>query len=290
MGTAGAYGGTGGRPWRDVRDLFDDLASSHGGGGGDSDSGDRDDVEYQDGGPLSDDLSAIGNALAIALSTDDPALDGPPSGLPIGSLLPVRRERGGGGGGGVIGGSLRGESSATGRTGQGSTRSVARSAARGGVAIGGAYALRFGDRSALAELGLDLEELRSLGPRSQCARILDAVLGEAGHPDETALRAAAAEQLKAIVMLETPPSEADALREFVAAYVFQMGLIELRSDLASGAIDVSAASRTEKRIRRYIRTRVMQLDVPAGGSMRIADISAHAERLVGEAIGLLRAR
>jgi hypothetical protein len=65
---------------------------------------------------------------------------------------------------------------------------------------------------------------------------------------------------------------------------------ELRFDLASGAIDVNAASRTEGRIGRYIRTRVMQLNVPAGVTMRIGEISAHAPRLVGEAIGLLRAR
>jgi hypothetical protein len=38
----------------------------------------------------------------------------------------------------------------------------------------------------------------------------------------------AAEQLKAIVMQETPPSEADALREFVAAYVFQTGRAAIR--------------------------------------------------------------
>jgi hypothetical protein len=167
---------------------------------------------------------------------------------------------------------------------------VVRGAARGGVAIGSAYALRSGDRGALAEVGLDLDELRTLTPRAQCTRILEVVLGAAGHPDEAVLRVAAAAQLKAILMLETPPSEADALREFVVAYVFEMGVIELRAGLAIGSIDVLAAARAEKRIRRYIRARVLQLDVPSGGIMRIADISAHAARLVREAIEVLRAR
>jgi hypothetical protein len=142
----------------------------------------------------------------------------------------------------------------------------------------------------LAEIGLDLEELRALGPRSQCARILDAVLGDGGHPDETALRAAAVEQLKAIIIQETPPSESDALRGFIAAFVFQMGLVELRSDLAKGAIDAVEASKKEGRMRRYIDKRVSALQVPTGGSMKIADFSSQADRLVREAIGLLRAR
>jgi len=289
MGTAGAYGGTGGKPWKDVRDLFDDLASGEGSGGsGDGDGSDADDAES----PPSDDLAALGSALATALASDDPALNGTAPVMPIASLLPVRRAGGGGGGGGVASGGsgLRGDSSSAGRSGGGSSRSLVRGAARGGAAIGGAYALRAGDRAGLAELGLDLDELRQLGPRSQCARILDAVLGEAGHPDEAVLRAAAAEQLKAIVMQETAPSEADALREFVTAYVFQMGLVELRSELASGAIDVAAATRAEKRILGYIRQRARQISVPSAGTMRIADLSANAERLVREVIGLLRAR
>jgi hypothetical protein len=288
MGTAGAYGGTGGKRWKDVRDLFDGLASGEGSGdGGDGDGSDADDPES----PPSDELAALGSALATALASDDPALNGTTPALSVASLLPARRARGGGGGGGAGGGTgLRGDSSPAGRSGGRSSRSIARGAARGGVAIGGAYALRAGDRAGLAELGLDLDELRQLGPRSQCARILDAVLGEAGHPDETVLRAAAAEQLKAIVMQETPPSEADALREFVTAYVFQMGLVELRSDLASGVIDVSAASKAERRILGYIRQRARQISMPTEGTMRIADLSAQAERLVREVIGLLRAR
>lgn len=287
MGTADAYGGTGGKPWKDVRDLFEELSSGDGsGGGGDGSDSDADDGE----GPPSDELAALGSALASALASDDPALNATGPALPVASLLPVRA-RGGGGGGGAGGASgARGDSSPAGRSGSGSRRSIARGAARGGAAIGGAYALRAGDRAGLAELGLDLDELRQLGPRSRCARILDAVLGEAGHPDETVLRAAAAEQLKAIVMQETPPSEADALREFVTAYVFQMGLVELRSKLASGAIDVAAASRAERRILGYIRQRAKQIAVPSTGTMRTADLSAHAERLVREVIGLLRAR
>jgi len=291
MGASGAYGGSGRQEWNDVRDLFDQVPpgagdAGDGGEGGDGGDGGDTGTAQADEQSLISALSAVAGALADALAGEDTTLAGPPSGVSLGSLLPRRHTTGGGTGGGTF----RGESAGSGRSGGGSRRSVARSAARGGAALGGAYALRSGDRAALAEIGLDLDELRGLGPRSQCARILDAVLGEGGHPDETALRTAAAEQLKAIVMQENPPSEADALRGFIAAFVFQLGLVELRSDLAKGVIDVSTALKKEGRIRRYIETRVSQLQVPTSGKMSIANFSAQAYRLVREAINLLRAR
>jgi hypothetical protein len=125
---------------------------------------------------------------------------------------------------------------------------------------------------------------------AECAAILDAVLGEAGHPDETALRTAAAEQLKTIIISATPPTEGDALRGFIAAFVFQMCLVELRADLAKGMIDAATATHKEGRLRRYLDKRVAGLAIPTTGSMKIADFGAHADRLVREAIALLRAK
>ena len=288
MGTSGAYGGSGNQAWNSARQLLDDLplpASSDGGdGSGDGGGDDADD----DGA-----LAGLAGALADALAGDDTTLGSPPSPFPLTGLLPRRGPGGvvgGGGGGGAPGGAIRGESGGTGRTGGGSRRFVARSADRGGAAIGGAYALRSGNREALAEIGLDLDELRGMGPRAQCARILDAVLGEAGHPDEMALRTAAAEQLKAIITMPAPPTEADALRGFIAAFVFQMGLVELRADLAKGLIDSATATRKEGRLRRYLNQRAAALTVPTTGTMSIAEFSAHADRLIREAIALLRAR
>jgi hypothetical protein len=280
MGTSGAYGGSGNQAWNNARELLDDLPVPASDGGG----ADGDDEDDADGA-----LAGLAGALADALAGDDATLRTPPAPFTVAGLLP-RRGSGGAGGGGAGRGGIRGEGGGAGRTGGGSRRSVARSAARGGAAIGGAYALRAGDRAALAELGLDLDELRGLGPRMQCARILDAVLGEAGHPDETALKIAAAEQLKAIITMDTPPSEADALRGFIAAFVFQMGLVELRADLAKDLIDSATATRKEGRLRRYLEKRASQLNVPTTGRMSIANFSTHADRLVREAIGLLRAR
>lgn len=297
MGTTDAYGGSGNQAWNSARQLLDDLpvpASPDGsdGSGDDGDDAVGDDAGGDDAGG-DDALAGVAGALADALAHDDAALSSPPAPLTLTGLLPRRGRVGGGGGrggAGTPGGGIRGAGGGAGRTGGGSRRSVTRSAARGGAAIGGAYALRSGNREALAEIGLDLDELRGLGPRTQCARILDAVLGEAGHPDEMALRIAAAEQLKAIITMPAPPSEADALRGFIAAFVFQIGLVELRADLAKGHIDSAAATRKEGRLRRYLSRRAAALTVPTTGRMSIADFSAHADRLVREAIALLRAR
>ncbi len=91
-------------------------------------------------------------------------------------------------------------------------------------------------------------------------------------------------------MQPEPPEESDALRGFIAAFVFQMALVELRSQLASGDLDVTEATRKEGRLRRYLETRVRQLTVPVTGRLSIAEFGSHADRLVREVIGLLRAR
>jgi len=284
MGTSGAYGGSGNQAWTTARELLDQLpVTSADAGSSDTDGSDGDE---------SDALAALAGALADALAGDDSTLTVvAPIATPLSSLLPRRSAGGGGGGGGAggAGGTVRGEGG-SGRVGGGSRRSVTGSVARGGAAIGGAYALRAGDRAALAEIGLDLDALRAMGPRSQCAAILAAVLGEAGHPDETALRTAAAEQLKAIIVSGTPPSEADALRGFISAFVFQMCLVELRANLAKGVIDVATATHKEGRLRRYLDRRVAGLTIPTTGAMGIADFSAQADKLAREAIALLRAK
>ena len=284
MGTAGVYGGSGTQPWAAVRDSFDELPASASGDAPDVSSPSSDADGAEPASPV-DDLAGL---LADALAIDDPALLQPTQPRTIPSLLP--RTGSGGVGGGGRAGRITGESAGSGRTGSGSRRSVTAGAARGGAAIGGAYALRAGDRAALAELGLDLDQLRSLGPRSQSAHILDTVLGEGGHPDEAALRAAAAEQLKAIIMQPDPPAEGDSLRGFIAAFVFQLALVELRSQLASGDLDVVTATRKEGRLRRYLETRVRHLAVPTAGRLSIAAFGTHADRLVREAINLLRSR
>jgi hypothetical protein len=184
---------------------------------------------------------------------------------------------------------VRGTTGASGRRGAKSSRAVIRGAARGGAAVGGAYGLLRGDAAGLAELGLDLTELRTLSPRMQCTRILDVVIGDGGHPDDTALRRAAAESLKAIILTGQPPTELDALRGFTAHYVFELCLVEIQSDINSGAMDANAAVQKEHLLWDYLESRVYLLDYPIQGVLPTARFEEVARKLTQDAIRVLRA-
>jgi hypothetical protein len=276
MGTSGAYGGSGSKEWRDAGRMLVDLPPDGPEGTGDG-----------------DDLVPAGfwQQVADALAGEDPTLSRPLSAVdvfPLSAILP-RRAAGGGGTGEGGGGGSHGISGGSGRSGARPGRSVTRSAARGAAAIGGAYALRSGDVAALAELGLSLDELRDLSPRMQCARILEAVLGDGGHPDEAALHRAAAEQLKSILLSEEPPSEVDAIRGFVARFVFELTLVELQTDLTAGRIDIAAASRKEGRIWRWLEARIRRIEIAEPGRILAARLREIAVQLTREAIRILRA-
>ena len=301
MGTSGAYGGSKRRPWKKARGLVLDLSGSGGGtatSGGTldptSDSATDDESDEQE-------VSDVAAAIAEALSSEDPSTTGRPledDVFELGRLLPSRgvAPRSSGStssssvnGGGVGGGMARGATSSAGRRGTGSSRTVTGSAARGGAVLAGGYALRARDAAALDDLGMDLAELEQLGPRMQCAHILDAVLGDGGHPDEYALREAAAEQLKTIVLADSPPTPADALRGFIGALVFKLGLVEVRSELNAGNVDVAGAARAESRLRRWIDRRVRQVQVPNVGRLPVRALIGASARLSQEALRVLRA-
>ncbi len=290
MGTSGAYGGSNRQEWKRARELLEhlpgEIVDSRGG------EETAHDLDQLDEGPLAD----LWGAIADALNTEDPLIDSEqpveelfsfPELLPRPRFPRTLASEAAGRGGQAR--SLRGASGAAGRKGSRSSRSVLRGAARGGAAIGGAYAIRRGDATALHELGLDLEELRRLSPRMQCARILDAVLGEGGHPDEYALREAAAEQLKAILLSENPPSEVDTLRGFIAAFVFRLALVELRRELTSGRLSAAQAAWKESRIRRWAERRVRMIRFSVERRLPIRQFRIVAAKLAREALRLLRA-
>jgi hypothetical protein len=286
MGTSGAYGGSTRQDWTSAHDQLADLpAGTDGAPGGPGGEEDR---------PVADLWSTIGDALV----GEDPILDGPApteDAYPLPELLPRRpagRGSGGGGGrGGAVrrGGPVRAETGSGGRRGSGSSRSIRRGAARGGAALGAAYALRQGDAPALADVGLDLDELRTLSPTRQCMRILDAVLGEGGHPDEHALRRATAAAIKEVLQSSQPPDEIDALRGLIENFVFQIALVELQSELTSGEVSPPDAARRESRMRRWIRRRVRLVQFPVQGRLPIARFREAAARLCQEAVRILRA-
>jgi hypothetical protein len=288
MGTSDAYGGSSAGRWQSARDGFADLGADTVAAPAGQPDGDRPSAPPGDAAslPSDDAAAAAAAALAAALLGDDPDARRPSVTFPVSTLLPRRGGRGRGGGGGGDG---AGRSSTGGRAGTGSRRGVVRGAARGAAAIGGAYALRAGDAAGLRDLGLDLAELAALPPRTQCARILDAVLGDAGHPDEYALRRATAEHLKNILLAATPPPPEDTVRGFLGEWIFQLGLVELRAQAAAGRLAAQQAVRAERRLRDWLVRRIRGVRLPRFGRLSVQAFSDIAAKVTAETLRLVRA-
>lgn len=280
MGTSGSYGGSSSSGWGSARDAFDamsDPAEQPTGGAGDG------------GGDASETPSAADAAAAIAqaLWREDMQVRMPtPPSFGLGNLLP-RSSFGRGGGGG--GGGHRGSSTTSGRAGSRSSRQVAKGAQRGGAVLGAGYALRARDAAALAEYGLDLAELEGLGANEQCMRILQTVLGEATHPDERALRRASLDELKDVLDQGREPTPLDSVRGLIGRYVYELGILEIRSQMKAGRIDVATAGRKQQEIKGYIETRVRQVGERIDQVFDRSRFSEIAGRLMNEALSVLRA-
>lgn len=284
MGTSGAYGGSERQAWQRARALFDGVLSD------DTDAG----------------IPSLVQALAQALADEDPSSLHPrddfeeplPNAQTLPRLLvglPVHLARlvssGSGAGGGAAGGGtvLRAATPRGGRRGGSTRRSVARGARLGGRALAAGYALRRGDRAALGELGLDLDQLQVMSPRQQRLALLNATIGDATHPDDVAVRRAADEFLKQI-LTENPPTALDAVRGFVAALILRLGMVELKRQLDSGDIDPATASLKEKTIQDWIQARLRSEDFGLNGAIiAIADFQRTAATLAATALEILRA-
>jgi hypothetical protein len=157
------------------------------------------------------------------------------------------------------------------------------------LTIAAAYAIRAGDRETLAEIGLNLDELAGMSPRMQRQLLLDAILGDAGHPDDVVLRQAADEFLKSILG-DAPPSPLDALRRFVASLIFKLALVELKQRLKDHDIDASEAWRMERRLGEWMEARLAGEDFGlTGGLVRTRDFQTVAMKLARTGIAILRA-
>lgn len=89
-----------------------------------------------------------------------------------------------------------------------------------------------------------------MSPRQRCAAILDAVLGEAAHPDEQAIRSAAIEEVKKIMNSTAAPSALQSVRSFVGNLAVQIGLVELRKSIQTGATSRTDASVKVRELKR----------------------------------------
>lgn len=288
MGTSGAYGGSNSAEWNDFRDAWSDLGSGTAGTGGDTGEpgpSQPSDQLFEPTQPASD-LDRVGQALIDALWRDDPATRGNVVPTIPRPRVPGRRGAGAGGAGGTGGGSA-----GAGRSGSRSTRQVIGGASRGGATIGAAYALRNRDAQRLADYGLSLAEFDSLSPRARISRLVTLMIGDDGHPDDRAIRQAATEQVKKIVRTEgEPPTATEAIKGFVSAYIFQLGLVELQDQITNGTLDGNEAVVRERMLRGWIDAKVRALDIDASPALSANALHQAAADLAQRAVRVLRAR
>lgn len=292
MGTCGAYGGSDSSAWKRVREEWGGLGPASGdddaGGssGGAADQTTESGTGADDGGAAYDALtSAIASAL-LGEDTDARRRRVPP--VALGSVL---ARRGGGRGGGGAGGGGGG----VGPRGGGSVggRRITSQAGRGGAAIGAAAAYRDRDANALAEYGLTLDELDTLTPRMRCARILDVAIGQAGHPDEQAMREASLAQIKALVSGNAEAaalSPVEAVRDFIGELSIRLGLIELRDQILTNATSVAQSRQREEGLRQWVKAKIAGLNLARYGQVSTGQLHQLARQMSADVLRLLRGR
>ncbi len=164
-------------------------------------------------------------------------------------------------------------------------------AARGGSAIGAAAAYRDRDAAALAGYGLTLEGLDALSPRMRCARILEVAIGQAGHPDEQAMRDASVAQVKALIS-GTPEaaniSPLEAVRDFIGELTVRLGLIELRDQYLAKAMTATESRTREKGLRHWVRAKISRLDLGKYGGVSTTELHQVARQMSADVLRLLR--
>jgi len=281
MGTSGSYGGSGSKPWQTARTAFDAAVTAPAAPAAVPTA-----AGAAAGVAPGDPVAVLAGAIANALWVEDISVRNQRP-LPLASILPG--PRGGGGGGGGAGGGGTGRSWGGGRVGEGSRRDIRRGVQRGATAIAAGYAVRTGDRAALAQLNLDLDALAAMSAFRQCEAILEAVLGEATHPDDAVLRRASAEQVKAVLTNNTEPNALHAIQDFVARYVVEMGLIEIKAQMRVGLPDAEVVAK-ERTLRDYVRIRIRSFrnQLTDSGRGLVRTVQETAAQVTREALQILR--
>jgi hypothetical protein len=272
VGTSGAYGGSNSGAWKNVRDLWADLDAPSANPTGDATMNSGTVVQ-----PISG-AESLGSALAKALlGRHASSLSG--ANISLASVLPGR---------GASGGGASGTSRSSGRPS--SRRNILHHAARGGAAIGAASAYRNRDAATLREFGIELKQLDEMSPRNRCAAILDLVLGEAGHPDEQAIRRAAIEEVKKIMNSQTPQQSAvESIRDFIGSLAIQIGMVELGKKILAGTATREDAARKEGALKQWVASKMRTLDLGQFGTVKSSQCHSAAYDMAKSALRLMGA-
>jgi hypothetical protein len=274
VGTSGSYGGSGKADWKKVRDTSRQTFGGDGGGEGEPPPPLQERPEFFEL------LQNIGDALR----GDDAELRRPggPGRIPLSSVLA---------GGAALAGLPR--LGRPPRDGAAVGRPVIAGARRAGAAVGGGIALRQGNAEALAELGLDLDEIRSLSLPEQTERIIDQVFGATSDENEQAFREAAAIIL--YQLLETRDATVDyqaVIREGAVEVVYRRALVEHHEQLMAGAASYDEVKDREAQLRGFISDLISaqptlgeedRLPTPSECSQAMADVAAIVVNALREA-------
>ena len=277
MGTSGAYGGSGGRPWGAARSEMRRWLD------GDDDSS------------VEDVLGRVADALVWDSDQDEsgapPGADGsttavenrpePMPPLHGGSVGSSGRGGGGGGGGGGVSRAARTGSSRA-------SRSRLRAASAGGRATLAAFALRTGDRDRLNELGFDYNELAGLSAFHQTDRIVRALLGAPSTIAEEELREAATTTALAVLVADVAPSEPDTIRMFIVEYVYEIAISELGAEMRDGTRPGADTVELEERLHGYLEAAVADITLP-DERLSVADFESAVARSLNDARRILTA-
>lgn len=267
MGSSSSYKGSKSSSWKIARELFAaDTTEQPVPPDGNSPSI-----------PVMNPAAQTAAAIAQGLIADNPVAAGARHNFSLGGIL-------GGAGGGA--GPRRTRSTGTGKR---SHHHAQQGAARAAIAIRAAYSLRSGDAQRLQEVGLDLTRLQALNPTQQCAMIAEVVIGDANTPDDAALKRATIEHLKDILLAEQPMSIENTIRNFIADWVFQLGLIELKA--ANNELQLTATQLTAKetQIKNWLRVKAHSIPVEGLEALSARKLANAAARLIDQTLELVRA-
>lgn len=271
MGTSSSYKGSKSSSWKIARELFAEVPA------------DSSDQPIQDNSSDSQDQSAAAQAaaaIAQALVAENNVKPGTHYNFSLSGIL-----GGGGGGGGTAGRQSQGKGSG----GKGGTQGTVKRAAKGAVAIGAARALRNGDSARLSELGLNLDELRGLKPAQQCAKIADAIFGDANSPDDAVLKRATIEHMKEVLLAEQPISLEDSIKGFLADLIFQLGLVELKAANSEQQIPPSQLKSKEDQIEAWLKRKVQSLPVSNLDGLNNKRLANATAKLMQQTLAMIQA-
>jgi hypothetical protein len=256
MGTSGAYGGSGSKPWREAHDAVANMPTNR---------------------PPRSSVQQAVQQIATAIEKQNPGLRRRPA---ANAYTPETLfSRGGTSGTSSSGGSRRG-------SGGGFSGS---NAARGAAVIGAGHALLGGSQADLDALGvgLRLQDMDGLSVREQCQYILDKVLGAPGSLDEEILRRAALDALKQLLTNQTQTPD-ESVSAFMAEYVYQTTLVQLTSVKASKKLTPAQVLKQERHLKQWIRKTVKFSGVVDGPRLSVRALMAKAGDFCNRALNLLK--